>query len=122
MTHDLKIQKQYFKEVISGSKKFEIRKNDRNFKVDDYLLLREYDGQARTGRHVVAKVTYIFYGGLFGVDRDYCIMAIDIRCVMCGEESNSKYLCRNCTKEIDFEIKYWEKKLRNIEGKFAKDY
>lgn len=34
-THTLKIQKQYADAVLNGTKTFEIRKNDRNFKVGD---------------------------------------------------------------------------------------
>ncbi len=42
-THELKILPEYFKEVLLGNKNFEIRKNDRNFQVGDYVELREYD-------------------------------------------------------------------------------
>ncbi|WP_331384989.1 DUF3850 domain-containing protein [Bacillus badius] len=43
MKHELKIYPQYFKAVVSGKKSFEIRKNDRDFKVGDTLLLHEFD-------------------------------------------------------------------------------
>ncbi|WP_438758849.1 DUF3850 domain-containing protein [Enterococcus sp. AZ126] len=33
---------EYFKAVIQGLKNFEIRRNDRNFKVDDIVNLREF--------------------------------------------------------------------------------
>ena len=33
MEHELKIYPQYFEDVISGKKKFEIRKNDRKYDV-----------------------------------------------------------------------------------------
>lgn len=42
MIHKLKIETQYFKQVISGEKTFEIRFNDRNYAVGDLLFLREY--------------------------------------------------------------------------------
>ena len=41
MTHELKIQSEYFEVVNNKTKTFEIRKNDRNFKVGDKILLRE---------------------------------------------------------------------------------
>lgn len=41
-THELKILPQYFKAVQNGSKTFELRKNDRRFKVGDTLILREW--------------------------------------------------------------------------------
>lgn len=57
--HDLKIRPEYFKPVLSGKKKFEIRKNDRNFKVGDFLTLREYAENEYTGRREIYKITYI---------------------------------------------------------------
>lgn len=40
--HLLKAWPQFFNPVYSGQKPFEIRKNDRNFKVGDILVLREF--------------------------------------------------------------------------------
>ena len=42
-THDLKIEKKYFNDVIAERKKFEVRKNDRDYQVNDILSLNEYD-------------------------------------------------------------------------------
>lgn len=39
MIHELKILPEYFEAVTSGRKQFEIRKNDRDFKVGDQLIL-----------------------------------------------------------------------------------
>lgn len=41
-THELKCWPQYFRYVAEGLKNFEIRKNDREFKVGDRLTLREF--------------------------------------------------------------------------------
>lgn len=49
----------YFREVESGNKKFELRKNDRNFTVGDYVVLREWNFSSYTGRAILAKITYI---------------------------------------------------------------
>jgi len=64
--HDLKITREYFDEVISGNKTFEIRKNDREFMRGDVLLLREIDsgydgihGRLYTERMKAVRVTYI---------------------------------------------------------------
>lgn len=60
MEHRLKIQKQYFQPVVKGIKKFEIRKNDRNFKVGDTVVLEEIDSAKQfTGNCFSARITYI---------------------------------------------------------------
>jgi hypothetical protein len=55
--HELKTWPKYFAAVRSGQKRFEIRRNDREFKVGDILVLREFDpeddaytGQSRNAR------------------------------------------------------------------------
>lgn len=60
-THELKIWPEYYEAVVSGIKTFEIRRNDRGFKVGDTLHLREWNPETRhyTGRTVSVKVTYI---------------------------------------------------------------
>lgn len=60
MTHNLKIKMEYFEAVLSGLKAFEIRYNDRNFKVFDYVYLNEVDDKFDfTGRSIKVKITYI---------------------------------------------------------------
>jgi ASC-1-like (ASCH) protein len=59
--HNLKTWTEYFEAVCDGRKTFEIRKNDRDFRVNDVLLLREYDPKTDTysGRELWATVTYL---------------------------------------------------------------
>ncbi|SNA83259.1 ASCH domain protein (modular protein) [Flavobacterium psychrophilum] len=61
MTHELKILPQYFKDVMLGLKKFEIRFNDRNYQVGDTLILNEFNPTTKkyTGFQVIRKVDYI---------------------------------------------------------------
>jgi len=59
MIHNLKILPEYFEEVCRGQKTFEIRKNDRNFKVDDLINLREWRPQGYTGQEKLVRVTCI---------------------------------------------------------------
>lgn len=47
-THELKLDIRYFDDVKSGKKNFEIRKNDRDFKVGDTLILEAF----RNGHYV----------------------------------------------------------------------
>lgn len=41
-THELKLDINYFEDVKSGLKNFEIRRNDRDFRVGDILELKKY--------------------------------------------------------------------------------
>ena len=61
MTHALKTEPPFFKHVVEGSKLFEIRKNDRLFKVGDKILLQEYIPEASkyTGQEWEGSITYI---------------------------------------------------------------
>ena len=59
MIHELKIYTDFFNAVISGKKTFEIRKNDRNYKVGDMLALNEWDWDAYTGNSCLVYVDYI---------------------------------------------------------------
>lgn len=63
-THSLKLDRKYYEASKNGQKTFEIRKNDRDFRVGDILELREYytsdDGTEHyTGRKHNAIITYI---------------------------------------------------------------
>jgi hypothetical protein len=61
-THDLKCDPEYFQAVKSGDKTFEVRQNDRDFHVGDYINLLEYDRQKQiyTGETLTnIKITYV---------------------------------------------------------------
>lgn len=77
MIHELKTVAPYFKQVLSGVKTFEVRRNDRNFKVGDYLWLREYDEATKiyTGRDLYCRVTYVLVD-YYGLGDGYAAMAI----------------------------------------------
>lgn len=64
MTHELKILPEFFEAVTSGRKQFEIRKNDRCFKVGATIILREFiclgnNYWTYTGNSYKAEITYI---------------------------------------------------------------
>lgn len=73
--HYLKTETKYFQAIESGLKKFELRKNDRNFQVYDILYLREVVNGEETGRKLPPmEIKYILYGGAYGLQQDYCII------------------------------------------------
>ena len=75
--HELKILPEYYDAVRCGDKRFEIRKNDRNFHRGDILRLKEWDGEKFTGEELDALVRYILFDFTGGLQDGYCIMSID---------------------------------------------
>ena len=61
MKHELKIEPAYFRSVLSGDKTFEIRRNDRGFKLGDIILLREHSSYDAfyTSRELIREICYI---------------------------------------------------------------
>ena len=58
MLHSLKTLPKYFKAVQSGVKTFEVRKDDRDFQVKDYINFEEWDGEYK-GNSFTRRITYI---------------------------------------------------------------
>lgn len=77
-THVLKTHPEYFQAITDGTKRFEVRKNDRDFKVGDILELREYDPNTYTytGEWTYVHVSYILDNPDFGVKPGYVVMSI----------------------------------------------
>lgn len=76
--HILKTWPGYFQHLADGTKKFEIRKNDRGYKRGDVLELREWSkANGYSGRQISAEVTYIIYGETLGVAPGWCLMSIN---------------------------------------------
>ena len=86
--HELKCDPKYFSLLKSHKKKFEVRLNDRNFRVGDELLLKEfvpkgYYGVRKnenkfTGRILHRRIDYILEGGQFGIEKDYVVMSLSL--------------------------------------------
>ena len=77
MIHELKLSTEFFPDVISGKKTFEVRKNDRCFKVGDLLALNEYNVELQyyTGNSCLVYVDYILNDKSF-CKEGYIVMAI----------------------------------------------
>lgn len=76
--HELKTWPFSFLAVLDGSKRFEVRKDDRGFLAGDWLQLNEYDPDTGTytGRFLLRQVTYILRGGMFGIEDGYVVMSL----------------------------------------------
>jgi hypothetical protein len=90
--HILKCDSPFWGDVARGDKTFEIRKNDRNFRLGDTLCLRDWLPDRGLYRHEVtgkqesivhARVGYICYSGMsgwFGLEPGYVAMGLtDVR-------------------------------------------
>lgn len=77
MVHRLKCVNPYFNEVAAEQKKFEIRLNDRDFKVGNQILLIEIDNEkAPTGNWCQLSIDYIFTDTAYGLKPNYCVMGV----------------------------------------------
>ncbi len=102
MTHELKCWPEFFAAVRRWEKMFEIRHNDRNFKVGDVLYLREWHpgAEAYTGSFVVRRITYVtdFPHGL--KDGYVCMGIVDVteKCSDCPPVGypTDKTRCDSC--------------------------
>lgn len=77
MTHALKTWPEYYKLVVSGKKKFEIRKLDRPYKAGDYVLLQEFDPKTNTytGMESEFIISLIVEG--FGIKKGYGVFQLE---------------------------------------------
>lgn len=85
--HELKTDPKVFDDVLSGNKKFEIRFNDRGYKVGDELHLRKtkYTGEQMkdwapleyTGNEIAVSVTHVLRGPVYGLEDGWVIMSIE---------------------------------------------
>ena len=83
MTHELKCHREPFQALLDGCKRFEIREDDRGFKVGDRLHLREWQpigpGSVEGyywGREVEFFVTYISRGSEWGFSYGMVVMSL----------------------------------------------
>ena len=74
--HYLKTETEYYQAVERGEKKFELRKNDRDFKKYDMLYLEEVVNGVKTGRRLPpVEVQYVLKDcAKYGLCDGYCIL------------------------------------------------
>ena len=72
--HYLKTETEYFQAIERGHKKFELRKNDRDFQKYDMVYLEEVFNGEKTGRSLPpVEIQYLIHGEKFGLRKGYCI-------------------------------------------------
>ncbi len=77
MTHELKVLPDFFADIYMQRKQFEVRKNDRDFKAGDILILRLWSPETGYGgAELTRTITYILPGGQFGIETGYCVLSI----------------------------------------------
>jgi hypothetical protein len=76
--HELKIWPMYYREVVDGQKRFEIRRADRTFLAGQMVRLREYipetaeSGGGYTGGQATILITYVVTK-FAGIADGYCV-------------------------------------------------
>lgn len=75
VVHELKIASMFFVEVLNKTKRFELRKFDRDFKVGDILKFLEYGNGEYTDRQLITKIIYIL-SDYTGLTEGYCILGL----------------------------------------------
>lgn len=75
-THYLKTWPEFFHAVKREEKKFELRKDDRDFQVGDVVILEEWnpEKESYTGNYFDFVVKHKLSGGQFGLQSGYCIL------------------------------------------------
>ena len=77
--HLLKTWPPYFREVKANRKTFELRRNDRDFRQGDILVLVEFDPETGTesGDIETRRAGYILHGPGFGLEAGFCVISLE---------------------------------------------
>lgn len=79
MTHELKLDIRYWNDVIDGRKTFEVRLNDRDYRVNDLIQFCIWDGRTCTDvRSELYRITYMLpVSQLMNLDEEWCVFSIE---------------------------------------------
>ena len=82
MIHILKIEQKWYDRVMTGRKRAEVRRHDRDFQVGDTLWLEVpdvYDWKRGHKLRASVKITHVLPGTqVEGVDDDFCVLSIKL--------------------------------------------
>lgn len=74
---DLKIEPEWFEEILDGVKDYELRKMERDYQPGDGLILREWEDGAYTGRSIGAEILSVHPAGEApGLRAGWCVLGI----------------------------------------------
>ena len=74
--HYLKTETRFYQAVEHGIKRFDLRKNDRDYQIGDIIHLQETVNTIYTGRTIFQlEIRYILFSeDIPGLEKDYCIL------------------------------------------------
>lgn len=76
-THVIKCWPEFYEKLLTKEKPFELRKNDRDYKVGDLLRVREVrHSYCYTGRYSFYRITYVLKGPWGGLGEGWAILGI----------------------------------------------
>lgn len=77
--HKLKIKEEYYDAIRRGVKRFELRKNDREFEVGDLITFQIVDEGSIYSSLLVFQIVYILEGvPEYGLSEGHCILGIEL--------------------------------------------
>lgn len=127
--HELKLWPNYFDDVATGKKEFELRNNDRGFKVGQLIKFKEfkpnktYDWDKSgyyTGRETIKKVKYVLGDNCAGIQTGYAILGLSEPSASKNVEELLEDLKRVSHHTIDEELWRIEKFIRNLKPSASK--
>ena len=120
--HELKTDPLVFAESWNDKKRFEIRKDDRNFEIGDILVLKEtkYTGEEMkngkplfyTGFELKVKITYKLPVGSYGLEKEWTVLSV----IITDEQSKTEKLSRisSLVHRGDVEPEWAFEQIRNM--------
>lgn len=76
--HILKTEHVHFKKIWTGKKRFEFRKDDRDYQQNDILQLEEINSPFKNRRTIIATVEFILRK-FEGMKKGYVVLSIDVK-------------------------------------------
>jgi hypothetical protein len=75
--HKLKCTNPFFQQTLKGQKNWELRKNDRNYQIGDWIILQEHapESDEFSGNFIAGQIVNILQDSE-GLKKGYCILYI----------------------------------------------